>query len=153
MASRNDAPRKISRASLLAYAAGSKSIYSKPLASKSAPAVSLGFLSSLNTNYQIFLGCISQYASSPIISGRTWWHSIFQLCRRSLICIPAFPHSHVRKMEFLEQFLRSIKACENRTIGKYPTRICGTFYFQSIASSFRKIFVNDTRKLKHLQLR
>lgn len=38
MASRNDAPRKISRASLLAYAAGSKSIYSKPLASKSAPA-------------------------------------------------------------------------------------------------------------------
>ena len=72
--------------------------------------------------------------------------------------IPVLPCYIIRKMEFLEQFLRSVEACENRTtehryIRKYSTRICGTFYFQCIASSSRKIFVKDARKLKHLQLR
>jgi len=80
------------------------------------------------------------------------------ILRKKIIHISAFPHSHVRKMGFLEQFLRSVEACENRTTEhryteKYSAPVCNTFYFQSTASSFRKIYVNDTRKLKHLQLR
>ena len=108
MTSRNDAPRKISRASLLAYAAGSKSIYSKPLASKPAPTVSLGFLSSLNTNYRGYFG-VAFHTSALVLSLKG--HSGSQSFNSAGETSSAFPHSRTPMLHYQEDgILRAISS-------------------------------------------
>ena len=108
MTSRNDAPRKISRASLLAYAAGSKSIYSKPLASKPAPAVSLGFLSSLNTDYRGYLG--AAFHTSALVLSLKGYGGI-QSFNFAGETSSAFPHSCIPMLQYQEdRILRAISS-------------------------------------------